>query len=1366
MARSLRLTCLALLMGSVWGTSARAQEADIWFKHLTVGNGLPQNFVISMAKDSLGFVWVGTAGGLARYTGYGFDVFQPNPDDTTSIRGYVIQEVEIASDGTLWVGTRNEGLSRYLPGTHAFEHYPHGRSDAQHLSHPYVLAIAEARDGAIWVGTEDGLNRLDPETGTFRHFVDGPRFSVNALWRSEDESSVWAWANNRLYHADGSTGSLTPHIIDGLSGALNVLKADDHGKLWLGGAQGLWRYDPTTRTATDYTYLPEADTPVLDLIIEPVAMDPGYGRRLWFSTGTGLHGLIREEGRIGFSRLSAEGYDINQPLQPVSKMLFDEQSTFWIGTQGWGIAKADFKTSRFPRYRSLGNDPNSLSSSSTRALWADSTTIWVGTNLAGLNRIDRETGDVTRLPLPTDGPPGSRASVRGLSPGRDGTFWTAWPWKVEQRDAATGRVRRTLPVPEAHPLLDISFVHERADGRLWVGGSTHLLTYAPGDQDFTPVWDEPKYALDLVETQNGAVWVATDEGLLRYTPSTGESTAYRYDPQDPTTISNDDVETIWAASDSVLWVGTANGLNRFSIQTEQFERFTTYNSTIPDNYINGILGDENGYLWVSTNRGLTRYDPETNTFITFDYERGLQGVEFNRGAYGMSEGGLLLFGGEHGVNAFDPIQMRENDVPPKVYLMQLRQGGEVVYQGPNANSQAAPLRFKHRQNDLSFAYLGLHYSEPERNSYQYFLEGGDEDWQPVTTAREARYTNLAPGDYTFHVRASNAYGAWSDETALIAFTIRPPWWGTWWLRLAVVLMMAGAAGATYQQRVRRFTQQRELLEQEVAVRTADLQAEQDKTAAQARELERLNKQQRDLFANVSHETRTPLTLILSPVEDMLEQRQGELSPAVRTTFRMIRRNGRRLLHLVNQILDLARLESGHASFQPRRLDLKAFLTSITESFQELAQQKGIDLLYDTPIEGPVVGQFDPALLEHIFFNLIANGLKYTPEGGKVIVSQHMKGKGARRIAVVRVGDTGIGIPKEQIPRIFDRFALAHTGQASSTGIGLALVKESATLHGGSVAAMSGEGFGAMFTVRLPLGIAEEDAADTPLYTYDADAVDADRPEMVTRAPAEGEDDQTTVLVVEDNEEIRQYIAGLLSDTYRVLEAEDGVEGLERAAAELPDLIISDVMMPRMDGVAMCAAIKNDAALTFIPTILLTAKADVEARLAGLEAAADDYIAKPFNVRELRLRVRNLIEARRAWKAQFGATPLRDAFPEATSADDALRQQIEAAIHEQFTDAGFSASELAETVGMSTGHLRRRMQELFGASPVQVIRGYRLEQAALQLRKKAGTVSEIAYAVGFNSVSYFTRAFREAHGVSPSAYPGAPGRRARDRGAVA
>ncbi|MEM1094393.1 MAG: two-component regulator propeller domain-containing protein [Bacteroidota bacterium] len=1365
MERSLRLACLALLVGSVWGTPARAQEADIWFEHLTVGDGLPQNFVVSMAKDSLGFVWVGTAGGLARYTGYGFDVFQPNPDDTTSIRGYIIRALHVASDGTLWVGTQSEGLSRYLPESHTFEHYPYGRSDAQHLSHPFVLSITEAADGAIWIGTEDGLNRLDPATGTFRHFVDGPRFSVNALWRSDDESSVWAWANNRLYHADGSTGGLTPHVVEGLSGALNVLKADEHGTLWLGGAQGLWRYDPATRTATDYTYLPEANTPVLDLIIEPVALDPRYGRRLWFSTRTGLHGLIREEGRIGFSRFSAQGGSINQPRQPISRMLFDEQSAFWIGTQGWGIAKADFKTSRFPRYRQRGDDPTSLSSSSTRALWADSATIWVGTNRAGLNRIDRETGVATRLPLPTDGPPGSAATVKGLSPGQAGTFWAVWPWKVEQREATTGRVLRTLFVPEDHPLVDIGFVHEKADGRLWVGGGTHLLTFAPGDADFTPVWDEPIYARDLVETQDGNLWVATDAGLVQYAPATGARTAYRYNRQETTSLSNDAVQTLWAASDSVLWVGTANGLNRFSRATGQFERFTTYNSTIPDNYINGILGDVHGHLWISTNRGLTRYDPKVNTFITFDYERGLQGVEFNRGAYGMSAGGLLLFGGEQGVNAFDPDALRENHFPPKVYLMQLSQAGEVVYEGPNAAPPAAPLRFEHRQNDLSFAYLGLHYSEPERNTYQYFLEGGDDDWQPLTTAREARYTNLAPGDYTFHLRAANAYGVWSADTALLSFTIRPPWWGTWAFRLAALLVVAAMGIALYRRRVRSFEEHRDELQREVALRTADLQAEQDKTKAQAQELERLNQQQRDLFANVSHETRTPLTLILSPVEDMLEHRSEELSPSVRTTFKMIRRNGRRLLHLVNQILDLARLEAGHASFQPRRMDLKHFLASLTDSFQELAQQKGIDLLYDTPIEEPVVGQFDPALLEHIFFNLIANGLKYTPPGGKVIVSQHMKGKGARRIAVVRVGDTGIGIPKEQIPHIFDRFALAHTGQASSTGIGLALVKESADLHGGSVAAMSGEGFGAMFTVRLPLGIAEDEAASLPLYTHDAAAVDAEQPEPLAPVQAAEEDDQTTILVVEDNEEIRQYIAGLLADAYRVLQAEDGVEGLEMAAAHLPDLVISDVMMPRMDGVAMCAALKGDPALAFIPTILLTAKADVEDRLAGLEAAADDYIAKPFNVRELRLRVRNLIEARRAWQAQFGATPLRDAFPEATSADDTLRQQIEAAIHEQFTDAGFSASELAEAVGISTGHLRRRMQELFGASPVQVIRGYRLEQAALQLRKKTGTVSEIAYAVGFNSVSYFTRAFREAYGVSPSAYPRAQGRRTRDRSAA-
>ncbi|GAB5520654.1 MAG: hypothetical protein RhofKO_29050 [Rhodothermales bacterium] len=940
----------------------------------------------------------------------------------------------------------------------------------------------------------------------------------------------------------------------------------------------------------------------------------------------------------------------------------------------------------------------------------------------------------------------------GLNAGRDGTFWAAWLTHIEKRDAQSGAILSRYPLSEEHLLYEPSFVHEDAQGRLWVGGASQLLTLDPRAETLVPVWDDILEPVAIAETEDGYLWIGTKQGLLRYMPTTGERTFFMHDPLISTSISNSTVQSIWLESDSALWVGTSNGLNRFSVRTGAFRRFTTYNSTLPNNFINGVLGDQHGHLWISTNGGLTRYDPEADAFVTFDNTRGLQGREFNRGAYAKSEDGLLLFGGEQGLNVFDPDQLRENEFPPKVYLMNITQAGETIYRGPHALGPVETKRFNYRQNDLSFEYLGLHYSASERNSYQYFLEGSDDAWQPITTTREARYTNLAPGDYTFYVRAANAYGIWSTDVPLLTLTIRPPWWGTWGFRLAAFLAIVGLVWGGYRRRIHGFKRQRLQLEQEVAVRTAALQAEQEKTAAQAHELERLNQQQRELFANISHETRTPLTLILSPVEDVLEHRQAELSPVALTTFKMVRRNGRRLLHLVNQILDLARLESGHAEFQPRHMDLKAFLASITESFEELARQKGIQLQFDTPIDEPVIGNFDPALLEHIFFNLIANGIKYTPEGGKVIVSQHMKGRGARRIAVVRVGDTGIGIPKEQVPHIFDRFKLAHTGQASSTGIGLALVKESVTLHGGTVSAMSGEGFGAMFTVRLPLGVSQEEAAQVPLYTYDPEAVNAEQTEVAPAPSAGSDDDQTTILVVEDNEEIRHYIAGLLGDTYRILQAEDGAEGLEMANTHLPDLIISDVMMPRMDGVAMCAAVKEDAALTFIPTILLTAKADVADRIAGLEACADDYIAKPFNVRELKLRVRNLIETRRAWKAQFGTAPLRDAFPEAASVDETLRQQIEEIIHERFTEAGFSASELAEAVGLSSGHLRRRMQELFEASPVQVIRGYRLEQAALQLRKKTGTISEIGYAVGFNSVSYFTRAFREAYGVPPSAYP--------------
>ncbi len=1326
-----------LLVLTALGAGAHAQRVDLRFHQLTIRDGLPQTFVTSVARDSLGFLWFGTAGGLARYDGYQFDVFEPDPDDPRSLPSPVVTALYVSSDGTLWVGFNTAGVARFVPETQRFERLPAGATDDRHLPSGRVHALMEGADGAMWITTDEGASRFDPATGRFAHLRDGPGFNAGPLARADD-GGLWVGVLRRgLYHVAPGTLTLTHHPLGEPSPHVRAIHSQD-GRLWLATEAGLVAYDPSARRARRF------EAPELRVRSRALFPEPARGW-LWLATDAGFVLFDVEAERVLAVRPNAAGNPIGLPEAPPLAVLYDATGLFWIATAGSGVAFADFLTSRLPVYRDRPGDPASLASPSLRSVESDRASIWAGLNSAGLNRIDRATGRVTRLPLPVAPaglawPDRSDLTVYGLDRDRSGALWSVVHWGVRRHDAS-GRVVRSYPFPDRpSAATNPAFVHQDHEGRYWVG-SGHVMRLDPETGAYT-VALEGTGGLAIYEDPRGALWIATYEGLVRYEPGTGAREVFRHDPADPASLSSDGTLSLAAQGDSVLWVGTVAGLNRFDLATRRAVRYTRSNSDLPNNYINGVLVDDVGQVWFSTNGGLARLDPATDRVTSVGERRGLQGREFNRGASHKAADGTLMFGGLDGLNVFDPAQLRENPYPPEVRLRRVVAGSEVVVAGPGALGDGRAVRLRPGQDGVSFEYVGLHYSAPEENRYQYVLEGVDEGWQPVTAAREARYTNLAPGTYTFRVRASNAYGVWSAAAALVTVRLPPPWWASTWFRLLLLVAAVGAVVGGYRWRTESLRVQERRLRVEVASRTSELAREQARTERQAQALRRHDEDQRRLFANISHETRTPLTLILGPVEDTLATEGDRLPDGLRRTLEGVRRNGRRLLHLVDQILDLSRLESGRAEVVLRRVDLTAFARALVAAFAEHAERRGLTLALSAP-EAPVVGDFDVALLEHILFNLLSNATKYTPAGGAVRVSLDVEGE----TAVLRVRDTGVGIPPDRLDRVFDRFAQAHEGQSSSTGLGLSLVREAAVLLGGSVGVASQPGAGTTFTVRLPLA----DAGHAPAGRYAPAVPEPDaEPE---RPPATDDADRTTVLVVEDSDEVRAYVADVLRADYDVLEAADGAEGLAVARAHLPDLVVSDVAMPEMDGLALCAALKADPDLQFLPVVLLTARADVEDRLLGLGAGADDYLAKPFDSRELRARVDNLIAGRRAWRDQLPAPAVLDAFPDLPSADDALRGRIDAAIHDRFADPSFGPSALAEAVGLSGSQLRRRMQELHGQPPSTAIRSHRLRQGAALLARRTGTVAEIAYAVGFNSVSYFTRSFRDAFGRTPTEYAG-------------
>ncbi len=1378
----MRVLVPLLLLLTCAADAAYAQaRGHLRFRTLGVDEGLPQTFVPDIAQDSMGYIWVATAGGIARYDGYTFRSFQPESGVEGALPAHAVNALHVSPDGTLWAGLDEAGLVRFEAKTETWTSFPHGRTDSTGLISPRINAITSL-DDALWIATSSELSRFDRTTGTFRHYRPRSGRGVGAVLA--DSGGVWALTPNGLHHYDPTTdaleqiATLSSEADTGEQNAFEMVRGPS-GELWLGTSIGLLRYDPATQVLERPTGHPALGRAVYDFFLEPRT---GW---LWLAGNDGLHLYDIGAERVIDSRSNAPGNPLNLPPSPIRSVLSDRTGHFWVGTPS-GAAYADFLTTRFTTYHPLPSGFDERTPTSVRAILplGDSAAIVSVHDEIGLVRLDLRSGEVVRLPemspeLKRDAATSNTAY--GVSAAADGGFWAVFPRGVERR-SASGSTLAVYSFPdERMGVWAPAFVHEDQKGRAWVGsGDFRQLDQRTGE--FEAPFDTPMTApTALHEDDEGRLWIANGDGLTRFDPDTGERADFAHDPNDPASLGAGSSIALAAQGDSVLWLGQSAGVTRFDVRTEKSRRFTTTVGGLPDNFANGVVVDSEGSVWVSTNGGLARLAQGDDLFVSFPVERGLQAREYNRGAYARSPGGIVFFGGISGLNAFNPATLRENPYPPTLHLLRAEEDeAGALFASPHPTDGPPTIRFPAKDHsDVTLRFVGIHFSEPSRNRYQIRLDGLDDAWGPVTTDRTARYTNLPPGEYALYVRAASAFGVWSDDVLLASLVLPSPWWMTTWFRLLVLLAGVGALLALYRYRVGEMKYHRRELRREVSMRTAELVKEKRLTEQQARELERLNEQQRALFANVSHETRTPLTLIIGPVGELLTHPEYGKDPDLRSRLSNVQRNAHRLQSLVDRILDLSRLEAGHVAFNPRPLDLGKLTAHLVDAFSGMAGRRQITLVCHVPDES-VPGLVDPSLVEHIVFNLVVNALTYTPSEGRIDVALSVDETDSGRVALMTVSDTGIGIPEEAMDHIFDRFTLAHQGQKSSVGIGLALVKESVNLHGGDASVESVVGEGTTFSIRLPLGIVDGDALLTPeLALRYADGLaryerawgqpynaqkDAEHPEDAAYGK-----DRTTILIVEDDDDVRRYVCDVLTPAYHVVEAADGADGLAQARVHLPDLIVSDVAMPVMDGLTLCRTVKSDPDLGFLPVLLLTAMADVTDRVAGFDAQADGYLAKPFDARELLATVRSLLASRAALRERLpkadtpsptrSSTPDRppepptvvDAFPDAVSASDELREQIETAVHASFADAGFSARELADSVGLSPAHLRRRMGELGMASPVQTIRAYRLGQGALLLKKQVGTVAEIAYAVGFNSVSYFTRSFRDAYGDTPSAY---------------
>lgn len=1348
----------------------QAQRPGLTVEHFSKQEGLSHADVRAVLQDRQGFIWIGTQDGLNRFDGYSFTTFRHKAEDPNSLSSNNILSLYEDQDGIIWLGT-TEGLNRLNPVSEEIQRFAADPNDESSLSHPLVSVIFEDRTGTLWIGTlKGGLHRLDRTTNRFtryRHLpgVAGSLSDNTVLAIYEDSRGLlWIGTSNGLNRFDPATGQFTTYQYrrnDPTSLGSNTVFSiyeDRKGRLWLGTLNaGLHRFD---RTREQFTQIPHDPTRVHSSAVTSIQEDDAG--ILWLGT---RRGLVRfdPDTESSTSRLLPETTN-----QTIYSILQDQSGVIWAGSRR-GLFK--IVPAQFVHYRHDPSSPNSLSHNRVLALLEDqSDVLWIGTR-GGLDRLDRQTGVYTHFALET-GPPGrlQGRQVSALLEDTSGRLWVGTDMGLHHYDASRNAFTYYQPDPESDERRGsnaVLMLHEQRDGSLLVGTGQGILHFDPNLASptfsrltFSPTLlysgDERTVAA-LLEDQDGSYWIGSPTGLYAFNPTTHEKHRYLHHPDSAQGLSHSSVLSLYQDSAGILWVGTRHGLNRFDPASGQFTQFTPENG-FPRSIIYGIQPDDQGHLWLSTENGLVRFDPTTPSFSTYGVVDGVQGEVFNPGASHANAKGELFFGGINGFNVFHPGRVAARTEPFPVVLTHFEiRGG--IYQPDGAITALQDITLEHNQDFFAFEFSVLDYRALERNQYRYILEGFDKAWIESGSRRFASYTNVSPGSYVFRVQGAGSDGVWNEEGLAIRLTVEPPFWRAPWFYALCALL--GLALLTY---VRAILKNRELesrsleLEQLVTERTKDLQAEKQKTERQAEKLRESERLKSRFYANVSHEFRTPLTLILGPVQDALTQSYGPLSDSLRQHLQIMQRNGSRLQNLINQLLDLSRLEDGGMTLDARPHDFLAFIQSQVQAFTPLADRKQILLqfLADDTIGTPLILVFDADKLGKIMHNLLSNAFKFTEAQGKVLIGLTCESVDTHVEVTLSVKDTGHGIPSEDLPYLFDRFYQVSSKNAEiGSGIGLALAKELAELHGGTIHVESEPGFGSTFSVKLPLPAASPEQV-VPVVEHNlpgTEVADTDEAGYLR----EDEDKATpsskpTILLVEDNADMRVYLRGLLEPRYQVEEATNGQDGLKQAHTLQPALVISDVMMPEMDGYAFCKALKAEPELSQTPVILLTARATTESEVEGLEARADDYIRKPFHTATLLARVENLIEIRHILRASL--TPPYQPKPseiDVESADAIFLNRVQAVVEAHMANSNFGVDLLADEVGLSPRQLQRRIRALSTLSAAGYIRSMRLQRAAQLLDQRAGTVSEIAYQVGFRNVNHFSKLFRQTFGVSPSAY---------------
>lgn len=1366
----------------------------------TTDEGISHNFVSSVIQDQNGFIWVGTHKGLNRFDGYAFKNFLNNPSDSTTIISVHVETLLCDRKGNIWVGTIN-GLDKFDVKTERFIHISELFPKTS-LKGADIKSLFEDAKGNLWIGTYGkGLYYLDIARNKLTEFRTGKSNSIssdfiNTIFQvSDDELWIGTWeAGLDCYNL--KTKKWSNYVSVKKTGGhidftINSICSDKKGNLLISTwGNGLYIFNLKMRRYERPDFPENLLSSLSNKAITSTIIDKNGN--FWFTTF--------DDGLYTFSPQTRRWQKFNSDQQKSfvikSNMLWnvfeDKYGVVWVSTFGSGIVKIVKNNSAFKRAQDKTNI-NSINSINYIYQSRDKT-LWVGMNNTGIYQYNR-TNRTVEIPSKFDPRLNQlfNTNIMCYCEDRQNQLWMGTNKGVLVYNMKTGAAKSLDPsyLVEDSTIApkEMSIISLCVDtfDNVWMGTFEAGLyryniktgkckRYFNSEKDSRSLSNNVVWSL-LCDKQNN-VWIGTRNMLNRYNRGNDNFIRYFPDSLNSNSISHHVISNLYLDSRGRIWIATlGGGINLYRRGTGDFARISK-NEGLPDNSIFSITEDIKGCLWMSSIKGLTRYNPDNQIIVTYTKNTGLPDNHYNMAAGHSTSWGEVLFGGNEGLDVFYPDSIRDFIEQPPVVFTDFKLFNTSVPVNkvidkrnilPVNINELDELRLKYSDNIVNIEFSILDYAFPPANQYAYKLEGFDKDWVYTDASRRyAYYTNLSPGTYTFRVKATNHNGIWTDSIKKLTLIIEPPFWQTVWFAFLVFIITVVLIYLIIRSRIKYYHKQREVLKQLVEKQTSEiaeqvliLRNQNEELSRQKEEIQEMNvriqkaeERKSQFFTNISHEFRTPLTLIIGPAYNMVQHFKND--SYAKEQLVTIQKNANRLLRLVNELLDFNKLDSDKMRVRLVEGDLVKFVKEIKESFDDYADCKEIDFVFESNIE-EFNTWFDAVKIEIILYNLISNAFKFTLSKGTI----HLRIELDSRIKI-EVKDTGIGIDPNKLEKIFDRFYQieAESMHYQGSGIGLALTKDLVVLMDGEIRVESNINVGTVFFISLPVfNVSEVEKIEKfEIDTSDEPKLNSQLlnqyllPENVFKPDDTQNIPDKKILVVDDNDDLRRFISLSLSDYYQVIEAENGHEGLIKARNELPNLIISDVMMPEIDGVTLCKELKTNIETSHIPVILLTAKTNIEAQIEGYAFGADDYITKPFNEDLLKIRIQNLIEARESLRKVFESKiEISPREITVTSPDEKFISKAIDIIERNIENIDFGAAELVNELKMSRTLVHIKFKELTGKSTGEFIKIYRLKRACQLLKHDKMRVSEVCFMVGFADPHYFSKIFKSVYGISPSEY---------------